>query len=85
MRGSLLLSKYPLALSGEPVQQEKQPDEKGRSGDQMVPGLRTEHRLLDVEPFFDSFRYLMFPVMKEADQLIVAGNPVTEAGWYTFR
>jgi hypothetical protein len=42
-------------------------------------------RLLDVEAFADSLRYLAVPVTKEDGDLLVAGNAVSEAGWYTFR
>lgn len=33
----------------------------------------------------DNVRYLIFPVAKENGELTVAGNAVSEAGWYTFR
>jgi hypothetical protein len=42
-------------------------------------------RLLDVTPLPDSFRYLTLPVTKEEGELLVGGNVVSEAGWYTFR
>jgi hypothetical protein len=42
-------------------------------------------QLLDVEAFADSLRYLAVPVTKEGEALLVAGNAVREAGWYTFR
>ena len=35
--------------------------------------------------YAENVRYLMFPVAKEDGELTVAGNPVSEAGWYTFR
>lgn len=41
-------------------------------------------RLLD-RPFVEGLRYLLFPVVKESGTLMVAGNAVSKAGWYTFR
>ena len=31
-----------------------------------------------------TFRYFLFPVAKSGGALMVAGNAVSEAGWYTF-
>ena len=40
--------------------------------------------LLDTE-FPDNFRYALIPVVKPDETLLVAGEAITEAGWYTFR
>lgn len=41
-------------------------------------------QLLD-EVYPDNFRYLFVPVTNRGGMLEVAGRPVSEAGWYTFR